>query len=217
MRATLLILLFLTSFNCFSQSVTDSTFYGSTAKLRSYGVYDSVNKYWRIYKFYPGGQIEQTQKLNPVSFLDNDTSFVYHPNGKIAWIFPYTDSGFITGRLVGYYENGAIKSESQYYRYFRTGTWKDYYINGQIKSISHYQISKEDSVFLRRLTSEDYQKGFAVTELFSWGESDSLRINNTIFSGQTKFEFATLISKKTGVWESYDSTGKLILRKNYKN
>ena len=216
MRLILSILLFLPSLNCLSQMVTDSAFYDNTNKLKSYGVYDTSNKYWRLYKFYPSGKIEQTQKLNPLTFLDNDTSFVYHPNGNIAWIFPYTDSGFISGRLTGYYENGSIMRESHYYRNFRTGTWKDYYPNGQIKSISHYQISKEDSVFLRKLTSEDYQKGFAERELFSWGKNDSLRNNNTIFYGQTKFEFAALISKKTGVWESYDSTEMLISRKNYK-
>ena len=196
--------------------VTDSAFYDNTDKLKSYGVYDSGNTYWRLYKLYPGGKIEQTQKLNPVTFLDNDTSFVYHPNGKIAWIFPWTDSGFLSGRLTGYYENGSIMRESYYYRQFRTGTWKDYYSNGQIKSISHYQISKEDSGFLRKLTSGDYQKGFAETESFSWGENDSLKINNIVLSGHTKFEFPTLISKKDGVWETYDSTGKIISRKNYK-
>jgi antitoxin component YwqK of YwqJK toxin-antitoxin module len=108
-------------------------------------------------------------------------------------------------------------SVSHYYRQFRAGTWKEYYANGQLKSIAYYQISKEDSVFLRRLTSEDYKKGFAETESFSWGEHDSLKINNTIFSGKTKFECTTLISKKTGVWETYDSTGKLISRKDCKN
>jgi antitoxin component YwqK of YwqJK toxin-antitoxin module len=107
--------------------------------------------------------------------------------------------------------------ESQYYRDFRTGTWKEYYLNGQIKSISHYQISKEDSVFCRRLTLENYKNGFAETESLVWGETDSLEINNTIFFGKTKFEFATFISKKTGVWKIYDYTGKLILRKKYKN
>lgn len=216
MRLLISILLFLPSLHCLSQMVTDSAYYASTTKLKSYGVYDTGNKCWRLYKFYPGGKIEQTQKLNPVSFLDNDTSFVFHPNGKIAWIFPYTDSGFLTGSLTGYYENGSIMKESHYYRYFRTGTWKEYYPNGQIKSIAHYQISKEDSVFLRNLTPGDYQKGFAETDSFSWGENDAFKINNIVFSGKTKFEFPSLISKKTGVWETYDSTGKLISRKNYK-
>ncbi len=195
--------------------VTDSAYYGNTDKLKSYGVYDTGNSYWRLYKLYPSGKIEQTQKLNPVTFLDKDSSVVYHPNGKIAWIFPYTDSGFITGRIIGYYENGSIKKESHYYRNFRAGMWKDYYSNGQIKSTSYYQISKEDSVFLRHLTSGDYQKGFAETESFSWGENDSLKIDNTVLSGYTKFEFPTFISKKNGVWETYDSTGKIISRKNY--
>ena len=216
MRLILSILLFLSSLSCLSQRITDSTFYDNTDKLRSYGVYDTSIKYWRLYKFYPSGQLEQTQKLNGVTFNDNDTSFVYHPNGKIAWIFPYTDSGFITGGLIGYYQNGSIMRESYYYRHFRTGTWKEYYSNGQIKSISHYQISKEDSVLLRKLTPEDYQKGFAEIESFSWGENDSFRINNIIFLGLTKFEFTTLISRKTGVWKTYDYTGKLISRKNYK-
>ncbi len=99
--------------------VTDSAFYDNTDKLKSYGVYDSGNTYWRLYKLYPGGKIEQTQKLNPVTFLDKDSSVVYHPNGNIAWIFPYTDSGFLTGRLTGYYENGSIKRESHYYRTFQ--------------------------------------------------------------------------------------------------
>ena len=216
MKFILSILLFLSSLDCLSQRVTDSTFYDNTDKLKSYGVYDTGNKCWRVYKFYPDGKLEQTEKLNPVTFLYNDTSFVYHPNGKIAWIFPWTDSGLLTGRLTGYYENGSVMRESYYYRIFRTGTWKEYYPNGQIKSISHYQISKEDSVFHRQLTTEDYKKGFAETESFLWGENDSLRIDNTLFLGKTRCEFTTLISKKTGVWESYDSTGKLISRKDYK-
>jgi antitoxin component YwqK of YwqJK toxin-antitoxin module len=215
MRITLSILLFLPYLNCLSQRITDTSFYDNTDRLRSYGVYDTNNKYWRLYKFYPDGKLEQTEKLNPVTFFDNDTSFAYHPNGKIAWIFPYTDSGFLTGRLTGYYENGLIMRESYYYRQFRTGTWKEYYPNGQIKSVSHFEISKEDSVFYRGLTSEDYQNGFAEPDSFSWGEHDSLRIGNTLFLGQTKTEFTTLISKKTGVWKTYDSTGKLICRKNY--
>ena len=217
MKFILSILLFLSSLNCLSQRVTDSTFYGNTDKLKSYGVYDTGNKCWRVYKFYPDGKLEQTEKLSPVTFLYNDTSFVNHPNGIIAWIFPWTDSGFLSGRLIGYYENGSVMKESYYYRQFRTGTWKEYYPNGKIKSISHYQISKEDSVFRRQLTDDDYQKGVAISESFSWGENDSLRISNTLFLGKTRIEFATLISTKTGVWEFYDSTGKLISRKKYKN
>ena len=44
---------------------------------------------------------------------------------------------------------------------------------------------------------------FAETEMFSWGENDSLRVDNTIFYGKTTFEFPSLISKKTGVWETF--------------
>lgn len=218
MKLVLSILLFASSFNCLSQMITDSSFYGTTHKLRSYAVHDTSHNYWRLYEFYTSGKIERTRKLDPVTFRDIDTSFVYHPNGKVAWIFPYiSDSGFRTGQLTGYYENGSIMKESQYYRDFRTGTWKEYYLNGQIKSISHYEISKEDSMFLRKLTFEDYKSGFAETESFMWGESDSLQIGNTIFFGKTVSEFATLVSRKTGVWKTYDSTGKLISRKKYEN
>jgi hypothetical protein len=218
MKLLLSILLFASSFNCLSQMITDSSFYGTTDKLRSYGVYDTSLNFWHLYEFYTNGKIERTRKLDPVTFCNNDTSFVYHPNGKIAWIFPFTsDSGFLTGHLIGYYENGLVMRESQYYRHFRTGTWKEYYLNGKIKSISHYQISKEDSAFYRTMTSEDYKKGFADTESFEWGETDSLEINDTLFTGKTKLEFATFISKETGVWKTYDSKGKLILRKKYKN
>ncbi len=218
MKHVLSILFFASSLNCLSQMITDSSFYGTTDKLRRYGINDSSHKCWQLYEFYTTGKIERTRKLDAITFRDNDTSFVYHPNGKVAWVFPYiSDSGFLTGHLFGYYENGSIIRESQYYRHFRTGTWKEYYPNGQIKSISHYQISKEDSVFNRTLTFEDYKNGLAETESFEWGEKDYLQIDNTIFTGKTKFELASLISKKIGIWKTYDSVGKLILRKKYKN
>jgi antitoxin component YwqK of YwqJK toxin-antitoxin module len=179
-------------------------------------VYDTSHKYWRLYVFYTNGKIEQTKKLDPVTFRDLDSSFVYHLNGKVAWIFPYTDSGYLSGRLMGYYASGSIWREAYYYRNFRTGTWKEYYSNGRIKSISHYQISNEDSAFFRPLTSRDYQNGFAEPESFTWGEEDFLKIDNDVISGKTKFEFTTLVSKKTGVWKTYDSTGKIVSKTNYK-
>jgi antitoxin component YwqK of YwqJK toxin-antitoxin module len=67
------------------------------------------------------------------------------------------------------------------------------------------------------LTSEDFKNGFAEPESFTWGEEDSLKIDNSLLSGKTTFEFTTLISKKTGVWKTYDSSGKIVSKTNYKN
>ena len=104
----LLVLLLVSSFVCFSQRmITDSTFYAD-GKIRSFARYDSVNKHWNYYELYETGQIQRTRKLDPICYWDVDTSMVYHRNGKIAWIFPYTDSGFLNGKLIGYFQNSSI-------------------------------------------------------------------------------------------------------------
>lgn len=208
MRITILILFMTFSLNGFSQHmITDSAFYGN-GKLMSFGKYDSLNKYWKLYGFYETGQIESTRKLSPVYFWDIDTSIIYHRNGKIAWIFPYTDSGFLTGKLTGYYKDGVIKREAYYYRRFRTGTWKEYYPDGKTKSISQYEITPKDSAFVFRMpTPEDDKMGFDKTayfldyepEYFNWGERepyDTIVNNGIQYGGPTRLTISTLISKK---------------------
>ena len=197
--------------------MTDSTFY-EAGKLKSFGKYDSLNKYWRYYSFYETGQMELSRELSPIYFWDVDTSIVYHRNGNIAWIFPYTDSALLTGKLIGYYQDGSIKREAYYYRGFRTGIWKEYYPNGKTKSISNYEITPEDSAFVYHMPVKDDKNGFTLpkyvpqweSEYFSWGESDSDYTShyNVVYNG-TRFITSTFISKKTGKWKTYDFSGKL--------
>jgi hypothetical protein len=189
--------------------LTESAFYDD-GKLMSFGKYDSVHKYWRYYSFYETGQIELTKKLDPISYWAIDTSLVYHRNGKVAWIFPYTDSGYLTGKLIGYYQDGSIKREAYYYRSFRTGTWKEYYQNGKPKSISYYEITPEDSLLLvKEVTTKDRQNSFAQSETFTWGELGSKILYDNLLEGQTRFTITTFVSKKTGVWKTFDSSGNL--------
>jgi hypothetical protein len=61
MKLVLSILLFASSFNCLSQMITDSSFYGTTDKLRSYGVHDTNPNYWRIYEFYPVAKLNEQE------------------------------------------------------------------------------------------------------------------------------------------------------------
>lgn len=221
MRLTILIFFITFCFSGFSQHmITDSTFYDD-GKLMSFGKYDSLRKYWKLYGFYENGQIESTRELSPIYFWDVDTYIIYHRNGKVAWIFPYTDSGFLTGKLIGYYKDGTIKREAYYYRGFRTGTWKEYYQNGKINSISQYEITPKDSAFAFRMpTNEDYKKDFAKPEYvlnyepeyFWWGERepyDTIFENGVRYGGPTLLTSSTLISKKTGKWKTYDFSGKL--------
>ncbi len=189
--------------------MTDSAFFDD-GKLKSFGKYDSVNKYWRYYSFYETGQIELTRKLDPIHYWNIDTSLVFHRNGKVAWIFPYTDIGYLTGKLIGYYQDGSIKHEAFYYRSFRTGTWKEYYQNGKSKSVSYYEITPEDSLLLvKNLTTKDRQNGFAQTETFTWGELSSKILYDNLLDGQTRFTTTTFVSKKTGIWKTLDSSGNI--------
>ncbi len=221
MRLIILILFttfFLSSFS--QRMLTDSTFYDN-GKLKRFGKYDSFNNNWRLYGFYETGQIESTRKLSPVYFWDIDTAIIYHRNGKLAWIFPYTDSGHLNGKLTGYYKDGSIKREAYYYRGFRTGTWIEYYQKGKTKSISYYEITQKDSAFVFHLPPTEFEKyrldSLAYiqnheSEYFSWGEkepNDTFSYNGVIYGGTTKFTTATLISKKTGKWKTFDSSGKI--------
>ncbi len=189
--------------------ITDSTFHAD-GKLRSFGRYDLANKHWNYYEFYETGQIQRTRTLDPNNYQDTDTCIVYHRNGKVAWLFPYTDSGFLNGKLIGYYQNGSIKREAYYYRNFRTGTWREYYQNGKLKGISYYAIIPRDSIAnISELTTKDYQNGFAQSESFTWGELSSRTLYDNLLEGQTRFTTTTLISSKTGKWKTYDSSGKV--------
>jgi antitoxin component YwqK of YwqJK toxin-antitoxin module len=198
------------SFVCFSQRmITDSAFYAN-GKLMSYGRYDLAGKHWNYYEFYENGQIQRTKILDPINFQNADTCIVYHRNGKVAWLFPYRDSSFLNGKLIGYYQNGSIKREAYYYRNFRTGTWKEYHQNGKLKSISYYAIMPRDSIAnIIELTTKDYQNGFAQSETFTWGELSSKTLYDGLLEGQTRFTTTTLISSKTGIWKTYDSSGEV--------
>lgn len=214
MRFTILFIILGFSFSGLTQNFTDSTYYAN-GKLKGFGIYDSLHKYWKYYGFYESGQIELSKILDSTHFIDTDTTIIYHRNGKIAWIIPFVDSGFLTGKLIGYYQDGSIKREANYYRSFRTGTWKEYFENGKLKAVSYYKITDLDSTYYRNLTAEDYKNGFVETERFTWDDIDFSKVQDSFQTGNKSFEAPTLISKRIGIWKTYDSTGKIISAINY--
>jgi antitoxin component YwqK of YwqJK toxin-antitoxin module len=198
----------------FSQYITDTTYF-QTGKISSYGSYDSAQKCWQLYEFYPNGELSSRRKLDPVTFQDCDSRVTYNPNGRIAWILPHKD-GFVSGKFEEFDTTGQLKKTGYYYRSFKTGTWQEFFPDGKLMSESYYSLSKEDSTFYRQLTKEDYERSFAAKETLSWGEpvDTTNRPSNTGYY-PASHTFTYLVSSKTGIWKQYDTNGKLIRRINY--
>jgi hypothetical protein len=131
-------------------------------------------------------------------FLNGKTEFTESIKDSI--IKNKQESSKCSSLLTSYYNNGTIKEIG--YQGFYNGTgaavgdWKEYDSTGILTAITHYHNDKQDKAYIER------------REYFRNGQLSSIKK----YSNDLLYEIE---KKNIGTWYFYDSTGKLINKKQY--
>lgn len=77
----------------------------------------------------------------PLNLKNNEqfgTETGYYPNGKVKYVLNMNENGKIDGKLIQYYENGQMSSETPYTNGIVEGVEQVYYENGKLKELNNF-------------------------------------------------------------------------------
>ena len=197
------------NFTLNAQSFFDTSYF-QNGKIFIYGKFDENKKCWLKYRYYHSGNICEIDQYDSPDFKNNYSLKGFNIDGSVAVNFS-SYRGLPTGIFEQYYSNGMIKIHGQYYNGFKSGKWTEYFPTGEIEMEYLYKISKEDSLFDKRMTLTN-QDSFptSLEQKIEWGEDDPSKEGALRYMNITQFYFHYLRSKEKVFWKKYDRNGKLI-------
>jgi hypothetical protein len=139
----------------------------------------SCKKEQFVTEFYPNGNIKLKVQINKDS-IQNGTYEEYYENGELKSKTNYVN-GLITDSLFNFYENGLIKDKGTVKNNFPNGWWNYYRFNGQLKEKTEWILVK-DSLHKNQTIYFD-QKGnikYGTSSFFELKIPDTIRLDKNI-------------------------------------